>query len=528
MRRARTTMRAAFTVWVLTATACFDSEPPQAPQFGGETHFMRSCTESCAAPLECVCGVCTKPCSVADDCRALDGNARCAAVDEGADACGDREPERACAALCGADEDCDALGTGFTCTAGQCRLGEPADQPPVFEEAAAACAAGECGVAYRPLVMLLVDTSGSMEYKADCRCTSPGCTECLPDCASGERNRWVDVLEALGGRFEDYGCEQLERTAENGATFDEGYFLPYHRPFGTQGDDGLLDRYRDRLRFGAATFDGWDTYKGGTPLIEPESFDHFRSSGVDGLWSYNLERDFGYDRLLAADGSRIGHFRYPGCENDYLMDTGIRDMHAVDGPLTFAALPASLDDVLATNAAVQVNLRGTRPYGGTPIPAAFDDLYYLMAMDARMANERALSAPKFIVHISDGRPDSDYRDLNCDCGKRDQDDPFRCWPPIDRKGSEVPLQFQADLMHCPYPTAEEAARALRCGRGESCDGPVSAVHVVGYSSPDADVRTRLDVIAIAGSEQPARFADDATELRAQLEALFEEILAQQP
>ena len=57
---------------------------------------------------------------------------------------------------------------------------------------------------------------------------------------------------------------------------------------------------------------------------------------------------------------------------------------------------------------------------------------------------------------------------------------------------------------------------------------MSAVHVVGYSSPDADVRTRLDVIAIAGSEQPARFADDATELRAQLEALFEEILAQQP
>ena len=48
-------------------------------------------------------------------------------------------------------------------------------------------------------MLLVVDTSGSMERLADCECETPACDECLPDCGRGQRNRWADTLEALPG-----------------------------------------------------------------------------------------------------------------------------------------------------------------------------------------------------------------------------------------------------------------------------------------------------------------------------------------
>jgi hypothetical protein len=156
-----------------------------------------------------------------------------------------------------------------------------------------------------------------------------------------------------------------------------------------------------------------------------------------------------------------------------------------------------------------------------------DDLYYFTSRDPRMVFERAIRGPKYVVHISDGRPDADYRgELNCECGGGDQSDPYRCYPRGDKKVEPILPKFDPELMHCPYPTAEDAALALRCGRGDTCDGPVDRVYIVGYSVNDTDVIDRLDAIAVAGGEQGARYAADSTELRAQLEALFEEIAAQ--
>ena len=134
-----------------------------------------------------------------------------------------------------------------------------------------------------PLVMLVVDTSGSMERLAGCACESPSCMECLPDCTQGQRNRWALLLESLTGTYQSFGCETLERTEENGMTFDVGYYLPYHRPSGTQRDDGLLDTYATRARFGLATFDGMDTWVGASPLVDADAFDFERSDGEDGM-----------------------------------------------------------------------------------------------------------------------------------------------------------------------------------------------------------------------------------------------------
>src|SRR5438874_1846658 len=58
----------------------------------------------------------------------------------------------------------------------------------------------------QPFVMVIVDTSGSMEWLPNCNCTTPSCLECLPDCtlantagvpptgnthATGKKNRWA-------------------------------------------------------------------------------------------------------------------------------------------------------------------------------------------------------------------------------------------------------------------------------------------------------------------------------------------------
>src|SRR5262245_43596047 len=34
-----------------------------------------------------------------------------------------------------------------------------------------------------PYLMLVIDTSGSMEQLTSCSCTTPGCEECLPNCS---------------------------------------------------------------------------------------------------------------------------------------------------------------------------------------------------------------------------------------------------------------------------------------------------------------------------------------------------------
>src|SRR5690349_19806281 len=79
-----------------------------------------------------------------------------------------------------------------------------------------------------PYLMLVIDSSGSMERLPACTCTTPGCEECLPNCtlpnvtpgnippkdAAGhelKKNRWAVTLEALTGTFNDFQCTQLAR-----------------------------------------------------------------------------------------------------------------------------------------------------------------------------------------------------------------------------------------------------------------------------------------------------------------------------
>jgi type IV pilus assembly protein PilY1 len=418
---------------------------------------------------------------------------------------------------CKRNAECAHLGPEWSCVDGQCQVSDgpkpsasddagsapaPGEQPATGGSAGSAVGGANPIAASTPLVIVVLDTSGSMERMIDCECTTPGCEECLPKCAQSERNRFAHTLEVLTGSFDDFACEAIDRGTFAEDSYDVGYYLPYHRPSGRQRDDGLLDAYRDRLRFGLATFDGWDTWLGAPPLVAHDDFDFERSAGEAGLWSYNPARDI--PGFTQAGSAPIGNVFYPNCVTTYYMDTGIRNEHAESGAL---ALATDLTRAGEVNAEIQRSLLAVRPYGGTPIASSLDDLRHLIAQDPRMAGERERNAVPHVVLITDGYPDDDYRTFGCDCST------VAC--------RELPA-LEQETMTCPYPRAEEAARALRCGRDAECASPAAELHVIGLATRDPAVRDRLAAIAIAG-DRPARFANSALELRAELDAVLSEI-----
>src|SRR5262245_62383240 len=64
-----------------------------------------------------------------------------------------------------------------------------------------------------PNVLLLVDTSGSMEYMVgvDNATGKPAYPTCAPT-GTSTRSRWIDLLEVLGGTISDYHCQQIDRS----------------------------------------------------------------------------------------------------------------------------------------------------------------------------------------------------------------------------------------------------------------------------------------------------------------------------
>ena len=151
----------------------------------------------------------------------------------------------------------------------------------------------------RPHVMLLVDTSGSMERKPDCLCTTPACLECLPVCGAGtyEQNRWSVVAQALTGEFTPYECNADVRIGGiYSGEYDEGYFLPHIQLpqeiptwVGTQSGNGVLDVYLERIKFGLMTFDSVGTLSDQPPLVPQTTFETApfpaESLGTKGMYS---------------------------------------------------------------------------------------------------------------------------------------------------------------------------------------------------------------------------------------------------
>ena len=372
-----------------------------------------------------------------------------------------------------------------------------------------------------PFVMVIVDSSGSMEFKPGCACADLGCSNCLPDCsltndASGtppadKKNSWTTLLETLTGTFNDFQCTALPRDVANGATYDFNYPLPYHQPWHcavgsmcdypgswVQQENGLLDSYASRLRFGLMTFDGKPTWAGASDTQNVTAFNlNLTLSNTEpGSWSYA--------------GPKLYHF--PGCPEDYLMDEGVRGPKAPKGGLI------SLDgsgcttppcDLASTNAAIQASLLGTRTFGGTPIAAALDDFSYHMIND--VTDPLSSCRRRYAVLITDGVPDGDKRAEGCACGQPGEEG---CPPMTD-----------PTTVHCPYPKAEVTAHTLTHTSG-GVPAQIQQLFVVGMSIDEKSKKV-LNTLASEGGSidtdgdgNEAFFASDPAALTSTLDTLF--------
>src|SRR6188768_2920885 len=67
-----------------------------------------------------------------------------------------------------------------------------------------------------PNILLLVDTSGSMDYKTGstsfptCKYAGAGDTG-----QASERSRWIDLVEVLTGSISKYQCQRLDRNSSS-------------------------------------------------------------------------------------------------------------------------------------------------------------------------------------------------------------------------------------------------------------------------------------------------------------------------
>lgn len=212
-----------------------------------------------------------------------------------------------------------------------------------------------------PNVLLLVDTSGSMEWKSGTR-TPP---TCVPDSENtgastdqNEKSRWIELVEVLTGTIRHYSCFSQPRNTTafadefsivSGATtyrpLDYRYIDDYHRPLSAkcapgpgdlpanpwewpaqpvkyrqysggsvllntfcggyqQANDGILDAFSGQVRFGLMTFD--TEVDPGTGVSSPNpdygvvrgSPDY--ASGIQGAWSYYLPSAAGCKRTVGA------------------------------------------------------------------------------------------------------------------------------------------------------------------------------------------------------------------------------------
>ena len=299
-----------------------------------------------------------------------------------------------------------------------------------------------------PNVLLLVDTSGSMEYKTSsnsfpiCRYDATGVAAGSP--ATSEKSRWIDLVEVLTGSIANYDCQTLDRgsaafkneykivgSSLANSPYDFLYANPYHRPLSNgcapgpgaisslnpsdwlsnsfnyhaynntasscvfgQSPDGILDAFQNGIRFGLMTFD-----------TDPSP-----DQGELGTYSY------------VVGASHVG--KPIGCITPSPMEVGARNAAAPpwEGRLIPFGnpQPGSLD-YQTKNQRIQDVLRGSRPYGATPIAGMLTDARDFLWNDT--SADPVDNTQKFgpsqdpygscrqtvAVLLSDGQPNMDLR-----------------------------------------------------------------------------------------------------------------------
>ncbi len=317
-----------------------------------------------------------------------------------------------------------------------------------------------------PNVMLLVDTSGSMEFRSADN-ELPTCNPGDPN-ATNERSRWIDLVEVMTGTLSGYSCFAQDRSSDafrdeytinNVAPYDFGYVNPFNRAISngctvgpgvlpdvnaphqwpargvntfqfsapatvvrptnlathdgcagfTQASDGILDVFKEKVRFGLMTFDSHTN--AGTGLTEAGAMDV--AGGMAGTWSYFIDEPV---QGKPAD-----------CETLQTQEVGARNSAAPpwEGRMVnFGAPNANTAELNLKNEHIQDVLLATRPYGATPIAGMMHDardfFWYDQSSDPLNTDEdfgpfddpatKATDCRRsMIILLSDGEPNLDLR-----------------------------------------------------------------------------------------------------------------------
>jgi len=223
----------------------------------------------------------------------------------------------------------------------------------------------------KPVVLLLIDTSGSMEYDAENVQMeySDLDDQLVPTCDPLQgygKSRFVVAQEVLTGSFVGYHCLKQDRNnylVPPCPREDCPYPVPHIRvPFTVlQASDGLIDLSRTDVKFGVMTSD----------TVASDAND------ATGGYSYGPEVGTNY---------------------------GARNENAPTGPFV---KPSPSDDPLQIairNDQVQTSIRSAIPVGGSPIsPMLYDALHYFENDPDLAADIYRDCRPKTVILITDGR-----------------------------------------------------------------------------------------------------------------------------
>lgn len=309
-----------------------------------------------------------------------------------------------------------------------------------------------------PNVLLLVDTSGSMEYKLGST-SFPSCTpsSALP---ASEKSRWIELVETLTGSIANYRCERVDRTAVSFLTsrygtggplglapYDFLYENPYHRPLSTtcapypgavdanayafpsnaiayhpynstastctfpDASDGVLDAFERAVRFGLMTFDTQLHAGTGVSGTSP-----VHSTGIQGTWTYMAQGSTSPNKGMPA-----------GCLTpppDFEVGARNAAAPAWEGRMVpFGNSDSGSLDYLTKKAQIEKVLLATRPFGATPIAGMMEDASDFFLVDT--ADDPTLPGKKFgpkddpyvaggcrrqyMILLSDGQPNLELR-----------------------------------------------------------------------------------------------------------------------
>lgn len=234
----------------------------------------------------------------------------------------------------------------------------------------------------KPVVLILLDTSGSMEYsviantnESNTNDAGPGGSDTLmlPPCDPVTGNygfsRFGFAQQVFTGAFIGYTCSYDDRQVP-ASREDKDYRIPHVEAHYISQAPGLIDVTADRFKFGVMTFD-----------VNPGA-----DTGKDGGYSYGPETGV---NLGAKNENKhaAGRFVKPEPTDD-------------------------IANIIAQNAKVEESILSAIPYGGTPIaPMLHDALYFFQTEPSqqpydpitKQGDPLLACRSRSIVLITDGR-----------------------------------------------------------------------------------------------------------------------------